>query len=235
MPLLPRFMISRSFIALFGVVITALTVCFLASCERETESPFEQGNKAYARQDYDRAIACFSDAIRLNPGVPQFYLHRGGSYDEKGDSEKALADYNEVLRLDPNVPAAYCSRAGIYYAKGEYGKAKTDYAEAIRLYSDFPEANNNYAWFLATCPNPAFRDGSKAVEHAKSACTHWTERPAFTLDTLAAAFAEAGDYEQAVEWERKYLERPDVSERDVAEASARLDLYKAHKPYHAEK
>ena len=97
------------------------------------------------------------------------------------------------------------------------------------------EAYNNLAWDLATCPKVNFRDGKKAVQYATQACelSEW-KNPAF-IDTLAAACAEAGDFVDAVKWENKYLEAPNQSASDVADAKKRLVLYQAHQPYHADK
>ena len=81
----------------------------------------------------------------------------------------------------------------------------------------------------------SFRNGKKAVEYATKACelSKWKRPNSF--DPLAAAYAEAGDFKQAIKWETKYLETPNFSEKDTTDGKSRLALYLAHKPYHAEK
>ena len=83
---------------------------------------------------------------------------------------------------------------------------------------------------MATCPEPKYRDGKRAVEHATKACelSEWNESNAIT--TLAASHAEAGDFDAAVKWQTKanglYVD-PD----DKREGEERLKLYREKKPY----
>ena len=83
--------------------------------------------------DYDKAIADYTEAIRLDPKFATAYYGRGVAYGEKGDYDKAIADYTEAIRLDPKLAEAYCSRGIAYANKGDYDKAIADYTEAIRL------------------------------------------------------------------------------------------------------
>jgi tetratricopeptide (TPR) repeat protein len=234
-------------------------------CGQEQNNAFQQGVDASCQGDYDRAIASFTEAIRLDPKYVPAYVNRGNIYKSKGDCDKAIADYNESIRLDPNhVPAyinrglayaargrsdmamadynqailldpksslAYINRGLIYEAGGDYRKAFDDFENAIHLDSGNAYACNNLAWLLATCPKAAFRDGRKAVEFANKACelTQW--KNSAWMDTLAAAFAETGDFTQAIKWETKYLESPNLAKSNATGAANRLKLYQARQPY----
>jgi tetratricopeptide (TPR) repeat protein len=105
--------------------------------------------------------------------------------------------------------------------------------EAIRLDPRVGPAYNNLAWIFGTCPNAAFRNGPKAVEYAKQACelTAWKE--ASFLDTLAAAYAESGNFEEAIKWQEKVI---DLTNDEEAKAGlrTRLALYKEGKPFRDE-
>jgi tetratricopeptide (TPR) repeat protein len=81
----------------------------------------------------------------------------------------------------------------------------------------------------ATCPDAKYRDGKKAVDDGKRACELTAWRDAHALDTLAAAYAEAGDFQNAVKWQEKAVALYPASSK--SELRSRLDLYKAHKPY----
>ena len=86
------------------------------------------------------------------------------------------------------------------------------------------------AWILATCSDAKYRNGASAVESAKVACelSDW-KQPSF-LDTLAAAFAEAGDFESATKWQSKAIDlATDAAEKQ--ELQTRLKLYRDRKPY----
>lgn len=92
-------------------------------------------------------------------------------------------------------------------------------------------ADGGYAWFLATCPNDHFRNGTKAVELAKKSLALRPDDPA-TLDTLAAAYAETGQFDLAVEAQKKALGLlKEPTEEGLADYRARLESYENQKPW----
>ena|ERR1700677_1086017 len=190
-----------------------------------------RGDIFKATGNYDKAIADYDEAIRLDPKYTPAYINRGIAYGAMGEGGKAMADYNEAILLDPKSGLAYVNRGLLDEAGGDYQAAFTDFEKSIHLDSGDALAFNNLAWLLATCPAAAFRDGRKALEFANKACelTQW-KNPDF-VDTLAAACAESGDFEQAVKWETKYLETPNLAKSIAADAISRLKLYKARQPY----
>lgn len=120
-------------------------------------------------------------------------------------------------------------RGPVYARLGRYDLALNDYSESIRRNANHPAALNNLAWLLATCPNEQVRNGSKAVAHAIRACemSQWKETG--SLDTLAAAHAEAGDFAAAIRRQSEAIELAPAQAR--TELQLRLDLYQAGKPY----
>ena len=124
---------------------------------------------------------------------------------------------------------AYRSRGLAWSNKKDYEKAIADYNEAIRLDPKYSGAYNGRAWLWATCPDGKFRDGKKAVESATRACELGEWKDALVLDTLAAAYAESGDFDKAVEWQEKAHKLS--PETDKKEWGKRLDLYKGKKPH----
>jgi tetratricopeptide (TPR) repeat protein len=83
--------------------------------------------------DYDRAIADFDQAIRLNPARVEYYAARGDAYSNKGDDDHAIADYGQVLKLKPDDAVTYAKRGDIYGDRMDYDRAIADYDEAIKL------------------------------------------------------------------------------------------------------
>jgi lipoprotein NlpI len=106
--------------------------------KRETNktrsSAFFNCGRSHANNgDYDRAIADYNEAIRLDPENASAYNSRGNANQAKGDHDHAIADYTEAIRLDPKYAPAYNNRGLTWYLKGGYDPAITDFNEAIRL------------------------------------------------------------------------------------------------------
>jgi tetratricopeptide (TPR) repeat protein len=87
----------------------------------------------YEKHDYDKAIADWSEAIRLEPNQPSAYVERGSVWFDKKEYDKAISDYTEVIRLNPKSGVAYGNRGSAWWAKEEYDRAIPDYVEALRF------------------------------------------------------------------------------------------------------
>jgi tetratricopeptide (TPR) repeat protein len=181
------------------------------------------------KKQYDKAIADFNEAIRLDPKDAQVYDYRGLYWTTTNEHDKAVADFNEAIRLDPSGGFAYATRASVWIKKREYDKAIADFNEAIRLDPKDSHALADFAWLLATCPDAKYRDQTAAVANAEKAKGLPGGKVPEIIDTLAAAYAESGDFEAAVKWQTKARDMAPQNEK--AEYQSRLDLYKARKPY----
>lgn len=179
--------------------------------------------------DEQRAIKDYTAAIRLEPFFADAYVSRGTAHENLKHYDRAIKDYSEAIRLAPKVAVSYANRASSYDKLGRYQEAVRDYEEAIRLDPRDDETLDSFAWLLATVATPALRDGKRAVQIARQACelTGWGKPN--HIDTLAAAYARAGDFASAVKWQRKALEDPEF--RKAREARERLVLYRAGKAY----
>ena len=200
-----------------------------------------------AKGQLEKALNDINEAIRLAPNDAVPYLNRGGIKEQQGDLNAAIADYDEAIRRRPWHPEDrgqyeggkyYLARALAWHTKRDYAKARADYNEAVRLAKEHSaEANRARAWFLATCPEAEYRNAKQAIDDAKQACklspyiirngVQINEWP--YLEARAAAHAEAGQFDEAVKWQKLAVERVDKEHKD--EVQTRLELYKAGKPY----
>ncbi len=185
----------------------------------------------------EAAAAHYAEALRLNPGYVDAHndlgaVHNnlGAVLDRQGKSAEAVAHFAEALKLSPGNAEAHYNLGVVLSRQGKFEAASAHYSEAIRLNPDNAESLNNRAMMLAACPEAKYRDGKRAVESATRACelTEW-KQPGH-LDTLAAAYAEAGDFDSAVAWQTRAIEfLMDETKRD--DYRSRLVLYQAKKPY----
>jgi tetratricopeptide (TPR) repeat protein len=182
------------------------------------------------RREYDKAIVDYGEAIRLDPRLAWAYNDRGLAWTAKNEHDKAVADHSEAIRLDPKLASAYSNRANTWAAKKDYAKAIADHSEAIRRDPKLAGAYNNRAWLRATCPEAKYRDGRAAVDDATKAFEMDGRKGAHHLGTLAAAYAERGDFPKAVETQAK-AQRLYKDEGDLKRGRERTALYKAGKPY----
>jgi tetratricopeptide (TPR) repeat protein len=201
---------------------------------------------------YDEALDQLEKVRKLDPNDPVTILQIGMVYVIQKRSNKAVEIYSEFLKehpddagithvqggsVDTTTPASTTNglsgilyaRANAYLNMGKQAEAVADYEKA---YKDMPKDTgllNNFAWVLATSPDEKLRDGKRAVEMATKASELTEYNQSFILSTLAAAYAETGDFDNAVKWSTKSGE---IGAEDHAEDYKKeLETYKAHKPY----
>jgi tetratricopeptide (TPR) repeat protein len=190
--------------------------------------------RAYRRKgDLSDALADYNRTVQLDPHTAfGAYTNRGQIYLQQGNLAQAITDETQSIAINPRKALPYVLRAKSYLRQGGSGPAAADLTAALQLQPDNLAALSTQAWLLATCPDASLRNGPLAVQDATRACelTNW-ENPGF-IDILAAACAEAGDFDNAVKWETQYLQRP-IPTRDGPQAQARLALYRSHQAWHS--
>ncbi|MFP4474287.1 MAG: SPOR domain-containing protein [Desulfatibacillaceae bacterium] len=179
----------------------------------------------------EKAIGDYSKVIDLGAGDADVYNNRGAAWYHLGEYDRAIHDTSRAIEMNPEHADAWCNRGTAYFYKGDCHKALEDCAEALSLKPDHVLAMNQVAWVLSTCPDSRYRDGGKALQLARKALDLHPE-PSF-LDTLAAAMAENGQFEDAAETEARlieYLEKEGYLGA-IPEYMERLKAYEARRPW----
>lgn len=198
--------------------------------DRNNPSTYANRGAAWLQQgDYDRAARDLTQAIRLKPDHAAAYNNRGLARRFKGELDAAIEDFTEAIRLDPDYAAAYSNRGECRAQKREYQQALDDYAHAIEQESRFASPYALRARLWAACSEERFRDGAAAVESATTACELSGWKNPLYIATLAAAYAEAEEFDKAVKWQQKAIEL--AAENAPQEFQHRLELYKQKQPY----
>jgi tetratricopeptide (TPR) repeat protein len=204
-------------------------LCYESLCEYD---------KAIA--DYTKLIEDDTDFSRLGyskeEALARTRHYRGRAYDwYKQDYAKAVADYTEALWLHPRLEEKVQYRRGrAHNLLAEYAKAETDFLAALERDPDYPNLQCAYAWQLATCPRPEFRNGTKALQLARKANEKFEGKVWDHMETLAAAYAEQNQFDEAVTCQKKAIELLGLKYPDYRKTmEARRKLYEKQQPYRA--
>lgn len=180
----------------------------------------------------EAAVQQYQDALRAFPSE-QPYIALAKLLKKNHDPQGALTNYLALLNLRQN-PFDHISAAGLLVQLGRTSEAIAHYRAALVLAPDQPTALNNLAWLLATDSEATNRDASEALTLAGRACSLTGRQEPVFLGTLAAAYAEAGDFSNAVEHAQSALALAEsTGNHEIAEKNrSLLQLYQSGRPFH---
>ena len=165
---------------------------------------------------------------------PALYV-RAQIYSHQGKYDMALKDCNEALRQDRTVVEAALLRATINGHLGKYAESLKEFDYLVSLHPrnvTLARVLSDRAWLRATCPNASFRNGQQAVKDAKAACSIMVWKDEHMIDALAAAYAETGDFNSAVQYASQALAVKGISPDSTKLFQRHLALFQQHKPIH---
>jgi tetratricopeptide (TPR) repeat protein len=194
---------------------------------------YNLGNLLVERGKSDEAIEHFERALQLKSNFVAAHVKLGVLMAEQGKLNGAIDHFKQVLRIQPGDAQIRCHLGMAYVRKEQWHEALAQFQKALQIAPGGTLALNNLAWLLATCPEAAVRDGAKAVKLALELDrVSGGKRPTY-LDTLAAAYAEAGRFADAVEVAKRAvaLAHASAARQLAQEIEARLRLYEKGQPF----
>ena len=175
------------------------------------------------------ALAELERLREAHPEDPLTLLQLGTIYSSQKKHEKARDAFSALIAARPELWIGYHSRGDALLALGRRAEAVADYQKALELRPKDPLILNNLALDLATAPEDKVRNGKRAVELATQAAALTEYKQDYILSTLAAAYAESGDFETAEKWSAKAVELATKQHSDALKKE--LESYKARKPW----
>jgi tetratricopeptide (TPR) repeat protein len=178
---------------------------------------------------HEQALAELNVLRQVMPDSPDVLLQVGTLYQATKQHDKAIAAFDELIADDPQNVLALRGRADTYLNQGKQAEAIAGYEKALKADPEDSGVLNNLAWVLATSPDDKLRDGKRAIELATEACERTEYKQAHILSTLAAGYAESGDFDTAITWSQKAVELgTDATKEQLAKE---LESYQAKKPW----
>jgi tetratricopeptide (TPR) repeat protein len=198
------------------------------------EAHFDLGNALLQKGSVDEAIAHFQRALQIKPDYAEAHVNLGFTLFTMGNVDEAIAHFQKALQINPDYAEAHVNLGIALLKSGNVDEAIAHFQKALQIKPDYAEAQNDLAWVLAACPQASLRNGNKAVELALRANQLTDNGNPIFLGTLAAAYAEAGRFPEAVATAQRALQLAGTqSNTALANAiQSQIKLYQAGIPFH---
>ncbi len=193
------------------------------------------------------AITDLELLVRFDPSNTRWIIQLGSLYQADKRPRLAIKLFDELLKQKPKEWRAQRVRGDAKLSINDHAGAIADYEAALKIIEDmdskqreeedidFSGLLNNLAWVLSTSPQDAVRDGKRSLELGLKACEATEYKQAHILSTLAACYAETGDFENARKWSEKAVELGAKEDNEQLEQLKKeLEGYKLNKPWREE-
>ena len=187
------------------------------------------GTHLLKRGQLDEAIPYFAKAAELKPDYADAQNNLGIAVLQRGRTSEAIEHLEKAEELNPKNTQTYYNLGAAFYMQGRVREALAQWRAGLHVDPEDLPLLGQTAWVLATNHEASVRNGAEAIELAARAVKLSGAKDPLTLDTLAAAYAEAGRFSEAVQTARQALAL--ASESVAQDLKARIALYEAKRPY----
>lgn len=195
---------------------------------------YNRGEVRFKKDDLSGAISDYSRCLRLAPRDSLAYTSRGYAHYKQGNYRDAIRDYSQAVQTDRDNVEAYTLRGDAYADQANFSQALSDFQAAVRIEPNYGKAYQSAAWLRATCPLQQFRNADSALRGAAKAIELDGDGDYRYLETLAAAQANASQFEEARQTQTRAIEAAKSTGEPqpvLDRAQERLELYEADRPY----
>jgi len=191
------------------------------------------GNALLQKERIDDAIVYYQKALSIRPDYFLAHHSLGHAFLEKGEIDAAIFHCRAALLIRPENADAHTNLAIALDEKGQTAEAIQHYQKALEISPQSVSALTNLGWLMATSSNPSFRNGTKAIELAGQANQLSGGTNTLVLRTLAAAYAESGQFGKAIEIARAAMQlaRTQVDNSLAGALQQQIALYELALPY----
>ena len=200
----------------------------------QTEVHYNLANILMEEDRLSEAVTYYNEALKIRPNYLQARSNLAKALAKQGNLLEAIQHWQQLVQLNPDQWVLHSNLGTAYHRLGELDKAVFHWQQTLRLKPDHVRIINQLAWLLATSQNPKYRDSARAVELAERGCNLTAYSEPTLLDTLAAAYAQAGRFDEAVRTAERALGLAKLvrQEKLTAGINSRLEMYKQGQPYY---
>jgi protein O-mannosyl-transferase len=189
------------------------------------------GNMYLQKGQIDPAIQYMQKALEMEPDMPITYYNLGNAYAEEKRLDLAIRYWEKAIEIQPDYPMPHNNLGNAFLIGGQTAKAVEQWKLALQYMPNLTTAQVNLAWVLATCPDPSLRDGPGAIALAERAYQLSGGRNPVALRSLAAGFAENGQYADAIAAAQQALQLSRGNPSLTGMIREQLKYYQAHQPF----
>jgi tetratricopeptide (TPR) repeat protein len=192
------------------------------------------GNLLADEGNLQGAVLHYQAALKIRPDYGKAHYNLGVKLAELNRPDEAIAHLQQTVRLMPSFSDGYIQLARVLSQENRYAEAIAALKSDLNTNASGSVVANEYAWLLATCPVVELRDAPQAIEIGEALAKATARKSPEPLDTLAAAYAEVGRFDEAVAVAHEALALAE-SNNDTnltAQLAARIALYEKRRPFH---
>jgi tetratricopeptide (TPR) repeat protein len=195
---------------------------------------WELGLVAIHLKRWEDLAAADEKLYRFDPNDREVNLNLGTALVMLGEPERGIFHLKQVIRIDPKDYRGYCNLAKVLTSLGRHRESLRVLEEGMERTGGHRAIADRLAWLLATCPEQPLRDGPRALLLAEEISREAGGKDPRSLDVLAAALAESGQFDRAARTAREALQLCEArgTSESCGEIRVRLELYLADQPYH---